>query len=165
VRRRKRFQPPPYKKLELTPMIDVTFLLLIFFMLTIQFRDEEGILHAALPKQDGVGGEPAIPVERVRVEVLVEQAGTRLELESDTAWDGSGPYRYGDDRRLGYRVGPSHVASLDAVRNRLSDLRTSIPDLKMLIQPAAGTIYADVVPVLDLGRLVGFESISFSGAR
>ena len=41
-RKRKSFQPP------LTPMIDVTFLLLVFFILTSTFRQMEGQLPGAI---------------------------------------------------------------------------------------------------------------------
>lgn len=41
-RKRKSFQPP------LTPMIDVTFLLLLFFILTFTFRQMEGQLPGAI---------------------------------------------------------------------------------------------------------------------
>ena len=45
----KKMQPP------LTPMIDVTFQLLLFFLLTFTFREEEGQIRGALPKK-GSGG-------------------------------------------------------------------------------------------------------------
>ena len=40
--------------LPMTPMIDVTFLLLIFFMCTLKFKTLEGKLAAYLPKDVGV---------------------------------------------------------------------------------------------------------------
>ncbi|MEK7482941.1 MAG: biopolymer transporter ExbD, partial [Planctomycetota bacterium] len=36
-------------KLDMTPIIDVVFNLLIFFMLTMDFQEEEGTLMAHLP--------------------------------------------------------------------------------------------------------------------
>ena len=42
-RRRQRMQPP------LTPMIDVTFQLLLFFLLTCEFRETEGVIPGSLP--------------------------------------------------------------------------------------------------------------------
>ena len=50
-------------KMEMTPMIDVTFLLLIFFLLTIKFKVLEGKLAAYLPKDVGVNSSPAEPKE------------------------------------------------------------------------------------------------------
>ncbi|MDF1837417.1 MAG: biopolymer transporter ExbD, partial [Planctomycetota bacterium] len=40
--------------MDMTPMIDVTFLLLIFFMCTLKFKVLEGKLTAYLPKDVGV---------------------------------------------------------------------------------------------------------------
>ena len=46
-RARRRRQPP------LTSMIDVTFLLLVFFLLTFTFREQEGQIRADLPSRGG----------------------------------------------------------------------------------------------------------------
>jgi biopolymer transport protein ExbD len=59
-------------KLDMTPMIDVTFLLLTFFMLTMKFRVLEGKLDAQLPKDMGqaAGGAP-VDREKVRIRIQV----------------------------------------------------------------------------------------------
>ena len=41
-------------ELQLTPMIDCVFLLLIFFLLTMKFRHEEGHLKSWLPRDRGL---------------------------------------------------------------------------------------------------------------
>ena len=41
-------------EMEMTPMIDVVFLLLIFFMCTLRFKTLEGKLAAYLPRDAGV---------------------------------------------------------------------------------------------------------------
>ena len=63
-------------ELELTPMIDVVFNLLIFFMLQ-KFQTTEGIIQAYLPKQAGKGdGARLTCVLDVRVKCLwVDAAG------------------------------------------------------------------------------------------
>ncbi len=48
---RKRFVPPTRMQVRMIPMIDVVFLLLIFFLLTANFRPREGFLPAELPRQ------------------------------------------------------------------------------------------------------------------
>jgi len=50
-------------ELEMTPMIDVTFLLLIFFMCTLKFKTLEGKLAAYLPKDVGVNQADAEPID------------------------------------------------------------------------------------------------------
>lgn len=56
---------------ELTPMIDVTFLLLIFFVLNLKFKVEEGEIESFLPKNRGQGsGTPQIDLGEVRMKLL-----------------------------------------------------------------------------------------------
>jgi biopolymer transport protein ExbD len=58
--------------LMMTPMVDIVFQLLIFFMLACRFRTTEGKLHAFLPKNRGLGtaGTPAITLQEVRVKLI-----------------------------------------------------------------------------------------------
>lgn len=60
-RHRKSHQPPGLRKpeLKLTSMIDVIFLLLIFFVATASFQIDEGALQATLP---GDSTPPRLPV-------------------------------------------------------------------------------------------------------
>lgn len=56
---------------DLTPMIDVTFLLLIFFILNLKFKVEEGEIQSYLPKDKGQGsGTPQIDLTEVRIKLL-----------------------------------------------------------------------------------------------
>ena len=56
---------------DLTPMIDVTFLLLIFFVLNLKFKVEEGEIESFLPKNRGQGsGTPQIDLSEVRIKLL-----------------------------------------------------------------------------------------------
>ena len=58
----------------LTPMIDVTFQLLIFFMLTTTFRQAEGQIPATLPKESG--GAPSVIDELKRpVKIILHPRG------------------------------------------------------------------------------------------
>lgn len=58
-------------ELELTPMIDVVFNLLIFFMLTAKFKTTEGMIKSFLPKNRGMGsGTPSVDLSEVRIKCL-----------------------------------------------------------------------------------------------
>ena len=72
-------------KLEMTPMIDVTFLLLIFFMCTIKFKTLEGKLEAFLPKDVGVNSSDAPPKEKIDIvkSRLIKYYGYSEESASD----------------------------------------------------------------------------------
>jgi biopolymer transport protein ExbD len=58
-----KMQPP------LTPMIDVTFQLLLFFLLATTFREAEGQIPSVLPKTQGVREGPKVDAKPVKVEV------------------------------------------------------------------------------------------------
>lgn len=57
-------------EMSLTPMIDVTFLLLIFFMVTAKFKLSEGSIQAFLPKDRGLGTSSPDAVTETRVKLL-----------------------------------------------------------------------------------------------
>ncbi|MGB0452252.1 MAG: ExbD/TolR family protein [Bacteriovoracaceae bacterium] len=54
---------------ELTPLIDVVFLLLIFFMVTTVFKKDQSILDLNLPKTDLSGGGVQKKEKRLNVEL------------------------------------------------------------------------------------------------
>ncbi len=56
-------------ELDMTPMIDVTFLLLVFFIMTFKFKTTEGLIQSYLPRDRGTGTSKAkIPTEtRIRI--------------------------------------------------------------------------------------------------
>jgi biopolymer transport protein ExbD len=163
--RRTRRPIAPALRSDLTPLIDVTFLILIFFLLTIRFRTLEGKLDARLPKGDGVNPTSAPVVDRARLVIEVERAGTRLAPESDAPWSGAGPFRYGPDRALRYTCGPRAVRDLAGVRAWLESMRAHDPAIELVIDARADTVHADVVAVLDLAGLVGFQGVALAGAR
>lgn len=52
---------------DLTPMIDVTFQLLIFFILVMRFKVEERNHQVQLPKDEGMQSTPSVPKEQVTI--------------------------------------------------------------------------------------------------
>ena len=56
--------------LNLAPMVDVVFLLLIFFISTTTFKRAEGILPSRLPKRGGLAGEVAPPITPIVVHLF-----------------------------------------------------------------------------------------------
>ncbi len=69
-------------KLELTPMIDCVFLLLIFFMCNLEFVKQDGLIKAFLPKDRGQSTGPSVTdLGEVRVKLLWCAPGTTIETE------------------------------------------------------------------------------------
>ncbi|MEK7271164.1 MAG: biopolymer transporter ExbD [Planctomycetota bacterium] len=62
-------------EVNMTPMIDCVFQLLIFFMVGTRFRSEDGVLAANLPKM-GKGTDPVDPIlENVRIKLFLGERG------------------------------------------------------------------------------------------
>jgi biopolymer transport protein ExbD len=89
MRRRKSSSEAENAEVDLTPMLDVTFILLIFFIVTSVFLDEEG-LDLTPPPPSNADSTESIPVIQVRIdeqnEIYVnsrftELGGVRAQIE------------------------------------------------------------------------------------
>jgi biopolymer transport protein ExbD len=128
-----RDREPENLEISLTPMIDVVFLLLIFFMLTTTF-DREKELQLQLPRAEGQN-----PVEQNILEISVDISEN-----------------YFIDRK---KVFGSDVAALKdairlAVRNRNNPTLVIVAD--------AGATHQAVVRILDAARQLELVRISFA---
>jgi biopolymer transport protein ExbD len=132
---------PGQIKSDLTPMIDVTFLLLIFFIVTLRFKTLEGQLDASLPKNSGAGESPII--EKLNVRMLVADPAA-------------------DSRRLRYEVGSQSFASLDQLQTYLAQQDPQLTPVTL--DPRDGVIHQDVMELLDLLIHEHFQQISFAGS-
>ena len=70
--------------LNLTSMLDVCFLLLVFFALTASFAIDEGVLPTELPDEGrGVAVDAPPPVEPIRIVLTPQNTdGVRIEVQS-----------------------------------------------------------------------------------
>lgn len=64
--------------LQMTPMIDCIFQLIIFFMLNIHFRTEEGLLKAFLPKASTAPSTEDPNKDKVFIKIAEAQAGVLM---------------------------------------------------------------------------------------
>ncbi len=151
-------------KLEMTSMIDVTFLLLIFFMCTLKFKTLEGKLAAYLPKDVGVNTSEAEEIEKVEVLIKVANEGNKLDARGEKAWSGEGRFVYDSTRRLTYKIGPKTMTNVLELEERLTQLHTADDERPATIDSRPGTVYEDVVAVLDATLNAGFTQITFVGS-
>jgi biopolymer transport protein ExbD len=155
---------------DMTPMLDVVFQLMIFFMCTIKFKTLEGKLTAYLPKDVGVNPTPpTAPLEKVDIVVKVLKEGTKLQPLRDDPYDPAvgGAYRYGPDRVLQFQVGPMVTSNPTELMQRLKQLHTAQPDRAATIDPKFkpfSTTYADLVAALNAAVLAGFSDITLKGS-
>ena len=155
-------------ELDMTPMIDVTFLLLIFFMCTLKFKTLEGKLSAFLPKDVGVNQSDAEPKEKVEVLMRPIVPGTKYkpakEGEAPALYTGTGRFVYGPDRVIQYSVGILRTNDLGAIAKRLKVIHKDDPERALTIDARPGTIYGDVIECLDVVLDADFTDITFVGA-
>ncbi len=123
---------------ELTPLIDVVFLLLIFFMVSTSFVQNQA-LNVDLPQAKG----DAQPNEDLFINVVVQQNG-RYEIEGsivvDTSLQGL-------------------AKTLQAVVEKNAARRTSLP---VVISADATATHQSVVRVMDACAQVGLTQISLA---
>ena len=152
-------------KMEMTPMIDVTFLLLIFFLLTLRFKTLEGKLAAYLPKDIGVNTTEAEPREKVEITLRVKQVGDKRDPgDMRMEWSGEGRFEFLPGTRIiEYSIGPKRTQSLDELETRLKRLYKLDKERPATIDSRPGTVYGDVVRVLDAAIEVGYRDITFVG--
>lgn len=145
-------------ELKMTAMIDVVFLLLVFFVTTTRFRIPEGELQAYLPPE-GRPVEPherKIPVDEIRITLRVAREGTAPKTEE--------PEVFIDGKRLGDKV---DYVSLGQLRDRLVELA---PDAEMrkevpvIINSQKTLAYRWVIATLDICRSIGFDKVHFAAS-
>ena len=129
LRRPRREEPD----INLTPLIDVVFLLLIFFMVSTTF-DRDAELSIELPEAT------AEPVERDAdaVEVSIDGQG-RLYVN-------------------GRQLVNTQVATVKLALSKLAGTGTPPP---LIISADASTPYQSVIAVMDAARQLGFVNLSF----
>ncbi len=154
-------------RLEMTPMIDVVFLLQIFFLLTLRFKTLEGKLSAYLPKDVGANVGQVDPIEKVEIKLTVVAPGTKVDPRDPTKpYGGVGRYEYAG-RRIRYHVGPQATEDIGVLKQRLTKLfeaaRAAGWKRPATIDARHGTTYGDIVPVLDAAVEVGYDEITFVG--
>jgi len=150
-------------ELEMTPMIDVTFLLLIFFICTLKFKTLEGKLMAYLPKDVGVNTSQAEPKEKVEIVITMVSEGKKVDpRQLDRDWSGEGRFEY-VGRKLQYQIGIKKTSDLGELKDALARQYRADPERPATIDCRKGTVYGDMVPVLDAAVDVGYSDITFVG--
>ena len=146
------YEPPRKRRREsatmqppLTPMIDVTFQLLLFFILTFTFREMEGQIPGALPKK-GTGGVSAKQTlsKPIRVRILPVDARKRAVYEIE-----------GVNERI---EDPEQLYQILIGRQRALDSKEG----PVIIKPEAFVRWQYVVEVFNQAVRARFKNIGFA---
>jgi biopolymer transport protein ExbD len=147
---RKALEGSEEKEISITAMIDVTFLLLIFFLCTLRFRTLEGKLSAHLPRDSGEATQSITELLSLDLEIRVVEPGR--PVPPDGLLEG---------RQLRYRLGPQVFTDPAPLAAELLRRHRLDPTHKLVIDARAGTIVQDVVTAVDLALAAGIDSIGF----
>jgi biopolymer transport protein ExbD len=158
--------------MEMTPMIDVTFLLLVFFLCTLRFKPLEGKLNAYLPKDTGQAYQPSEPEPELRVRVAVLHPGSKVwagDSSGRTAFDPRDPrhlrFAPGADRELQWSVGARRSAEFSEFAAALRDQARVDDGRPVVLDVQPGVHTGEAVRVLDALQAVGFGEVRFAPAR
>jgi biopolymer transport protein ExbD len=131
---------------KMTPMIDVVFLLLVFFVWTASFQIVEHLLPSNLMAVAGQGDPLDVDPEEAEFEPVVIRVlvadGRPLWLVNDTPRD-----------------------SLKQVGEMLQVLADIKGDAPVILDPDPGVPLGDVIDLYDLARLAGFVRIQFAASE
>lgn len=119
--------------LNLTPMIDIVFLLIIFFMVGTKFSELERKIGLRIPEVTDHGALTAAPERRV---VNVYRDG-RIELDQQTV-------------------------TLDLLRDRLVNARSQYAELGVLVRGDGTGPYQNVAAVLNACKQAGIRDLNLS---
>lgn len=125
--------------INLTPLIDVVFLLLIFFMVSTTFKDESR-LRVQLPNAQG----EAVPAQEPDIiRILIDREGV-FEINNETLPEsGTG-------------------ALAQRLSNVLATMQGQRSERSVLIQADAQTSHQAVMTALDAARRAGLTRVAFA---
>ncbi len=145
MRRRARRYRTDGLDIKMTPMIDVVFLLLVFFVWTASFGIAERLLPSNLASLSGAVGSSETDPEMLDFDVVVVKLELRGELPAWTI----------NDREL---------ESLQAVEETLRSVAAIKSDLPVVVDPRPTVPLGHVIDVYDISRRVGFGTVQFTAA-
>ena len=134
--------------IKLTPMIDVVFLLLIFFVWTSSFNVVEFALQSNV--SDATAGAETEPPERPPAEIDFDNVVVRI------VWI---------DGQPGWRINDESIPALGEVRRRLDAIFQANEAAPVIIHPDPDTPLNHVIAVYDISRLIGFEKVNLAATE
>ena len=140
-------------KMDMTPMIDVVFLLIIFFMCTIKFKILEGKIPAYLPKDVGVNTSP---IDELLDKIDIRITRVKPVDVKDKKW-------VWDESQIQIRIGPKVMSGLKEFHDTIKVYHQNNPEAKATFSPDLGTYYIDSVKVINECLRADFKELTFKG--
>jgi hypothetical protein len=166
--------------MNMTPMIDICFQLIVFFMLTLRFPSVSSRFETQLPKDRGQASSPAVltPLQEITVKLFRKDTDqpdkskhfTRIRVgESLTVELPKGPWqsdsKYEEERRLAedkiFAQITDAIGAAWAQQNKNPEVKGEIKT-----PPPTGQLvpHGDVMRTLDAFIAAGLTTVNFEGA-
>ena len=126
----------------MTPMIDVVFLLLVFFVWTSSFQVEEMLLPSSIAATSG-GGE----AQMIELPPELEMVVVAMSLT---------------DGEVNYDVSDRRFDNIDQLRQFLSAVVAIDTGVPVVVAPNENVPLGAVVGAYDVARLLGFGKVHFA---
>lgn len=171
--------PPDDTEMNMTPMIDIVFQLIIFFLLSLKFKTIDQRIESMLPKDRGLAPTPTFPEDFLKVKV---KAFRRDMLEPDKAHT----MLKVDNDATQYLLPPGWKGRLKESSERIAEYDQVMSTIRALVQrkmkahggkpeevkgeivappPKGGAVpHGDIVQVLDIFLQLGMTDVVFEGA-
>ncbi len=168
---------PEETELNMTPMIDIVFQLIIFFLLSLKFKTIDQRIESMLPKTEGLEATPEFPPDEDKIKVKVfrreiadpDKAYTLVKIDNaarfrlPAGWKGR--LKESPDRLRAYDR--TIAAVQGAIQKRLAIYGNNPDAVKGEISappPRGGTVpHGDVVALLDSFLHLGMTNVKFEG--
>lgn len=150
-RKRARRSALPMMGLNVAPMIDVVFLLLMYFMLITEFRPPEGAMPLNIDRRGAAAAADPFALPEAPITIVIESLG---EGRADVRWTADSPL-------LGSGTGfntLTHAAGL----HRGAALA---PSQRFDIRPAEGSRWEHAVATVNALRLARYEQVRLQEER
>jgi biopolymer transport protein ExbD len=152
-------------EIQMTPLIDVVFLLLVFFVWTAGFQVAERLLPSRVSAEtppppateNPAGGSPgAAPSATPSVADPAPPPAADFErLVIRIEWAATGPR---------WRINGEQLASADAILEKLRRLATITLEVPVILHPDGDVPLRYVIQIYDAVRAIGFSQVSMAAA-
>ena len=137
-------------RLNLTAMIDVIFLLLIYFVLTAAFTQGEGVIAAKLPSGSGPSAGPEPPKRELKIRLAeVGRSGVAISVQRER------PRSFAELASMleRWRFGPNNPAGIYK------------DDSPILIEPEGNVRWQHVVNAFNAAVKAKYRNVSFAQVK
>ncbi len=164
-------------EMNMTPMIDIVFQLIIFFLLSLKFKTIDERIDSQLPKHRGPApssptllDEPKVKVKLFRRNTGEANAFTRIRIDNshtldlpvgdwDTDETTAERHMHAQDQAFA-QIAAIVQAKFEALGGNAAEVSGEI----VAARPSGSAVpHGDIMRVLDTFRLVGIEKVKFEG--